>query len=77
MTVKEKVRVGGELEELRRLKVVILLGNSFPQTEFLIGWFSSICHQRLHFPIAGKERWSTLLKMKFLIFSSCAATPCI
>ena len=29
MTVKEKVRVGGELQELHWLKVVILLGNSF------------------------------------------------
>ena len=48
----------------------------WPQIEFQ---FSSTCQsqaKRLHFPIAGKEWWSTLLKMKFLIFSLRATTPC-
>ena len=52
----------------------------WPQTEFLIGQFSSTCQSQakwLHFPIAEKEGRLTLLKMKFLIFSLRATTPCV
>ena len=66
--------------EIYQLKIVFLLRNSFAQRQFLIGQFSYTCQpwaKRLHFPIAGKEWWSTLLKMKFLIFSLHTTTPCI
>ena len=48
-----------------------------PQTEFLIFHFSSTCQlqaKRLHFPITGKEWWSTLLKMNFQ-FLACVQLP--